>query len=141
MRGRAARSDHVQRVYDAVAEQWHGTRYKAWPRVVQFVHSLPTHSLVADLGCGNGKMATACREARHFSIGCDFSAELVGISVRQMGLEAQTADVMRAPYRSSIFDAALSIAVCATARAASSIPSRPFPLESSLSTPSFRPHP
>ena len=111
-----------------MAEQWHGTRYKAWPRVVQFVHSLPARSLVADLGCGNGKMAAACREARHFSIGCDFSAELVGISARQMGLEAQTADVMRAPYRSSTFDAALSIAVGGTASPSRLPPvSRPSP--------------
>lgn len=50
------RRQHVQRVYDAIAWQWHGTRYKAWPRVVEFVAALPPASIVADLGCGNGKL-------------------------------------------------------------------------------------
>jgi alkylated DNA repair protein alkB family protein 8 len=105
------RSDHVQKVYDAVADQWHGTRYKAWPRVVEFVQSLPARSLVADLGCGNGKMAPACRGAGHFAVGCDFSIELVRIAASQLGMEAQAADCMVLPYRDAVFDAALSIAV------------------------------
>lgn len=107
----ALERDHVQKVYDAVATQWHGTRYKAWPRVVDFIAQLAPRSLIADLGCGNGKMALACREHSHQSIGCDFSIELVRIAALQQGLQAQAADVMAVPYRSGIFDAALSIAV------------------------------
>lgn len=103
--------DHVQKVYDAVAAQWHGTRYKAWPRVVDFVRALPPCSLVADLGCGNGKIAPYCREAGHLAIGCDFSIELVRIAAFQQGQQAQAADVMALPYRDGVFDAALSIAV------------------------------
>ena len=68
-------------------------------------------SLVADLGCGNGKMSPACRAAGHYAIGCDFSIELVRICALQLGMQAQAADVMAVPYRSGIFDAALSIAV------------------------------
>ena len=103
--------DHVQKVYDAVATQWHGTRYKAWPRVVEFIARLPARSLIADLGCGNGKMAPPCRDHGHHAVGCDFSIELVRIAALQQGLEAQAADVMAVPYRSATFDAALSIAV------------------------------
>ena len=103
--------DHVQKVYDAVATEWHGTRYKAWPRVVEFIEGLPPRSLVADLGCGNGKLVPACSGAGHVGIGCDFSIELVRIAALQMGLQAQAADVMALPYRSSVFDAAVSIAV------------------------------
>ena len=102
---------HVQQVYDAVAHQWHSTRYKAWPRVVDFVAALPPHSLIADLGCGNGKIAPHCRDAGHAVIGCDFSIELLHIARSQLGLEAQAADVMALPYRDESFDAALSIAV------------------------------
>jgi alkylated DNA repair protein alkB family protein 8 len=103
--------DHVQKVYDAVATEWHGTRYKAWPKVVEFIEGLPTHSLIADLGCGNGKLAPTCKSAGHQAIGCDFSIELVRIAALQLGLQAQAADVMALPYRSEIFDAAVSIAV------------------------------
>lgn len=94
-----------------MADQWHGTRYKVWPRVEEFVSSLPAHSLIADLGCGNGKLAAAFRDGGHCGLGCDFSRELVRIAAVQQGMEAQTADVMALPYRSAAFDAALSIAV------------------------------
>ena len=36
--------------------------------------------MVADLGCGNGKLASACAGAGHAALGCDFSAELVRIA-------------------------------------------------------------
>lgn len=101
----------MQRVYDAVARDWHGTRYKAWPRVHDFVSCQPNMSLVADLGCGNGKMLPACHAAGHFAIGCDFSVELIRICALQLRMQAQVADVTMLPYRSGVFDAALSIAV------------------------------
>jgi SAM-dependent methyltransferase len=85
----SGRRQHVQLVYDAIARQWHGTRYKAWPRVVDFVRDLPPRSLVADLGCGNGKLAPSFRDAGHIAIGCDFSAELVGIAAGEMGMQAR----------------------------------------------------
>lgn len=83
------RRQHVQLVYDAIARQWHGTRYKAWPRVVDFVRDLPPRSLVADLGCGNGKLAPSLRDAGHVAIGCDFSAELVSIAAGEMGMQVR----------------------------------------------------
>eukprot|EP00908_Phaeocystis_cordata_P000173 Transcript_10181.p3 GENE.Transcript_10181~~Transcript_10181.p3 ORF type:complete len:303 (-),score=83.11 Transcript_10181:348-1256(-) len=126
---------HVKDVYDSIAREWHGTRYKSWPRVEEFVLSLPRGSLVADLGCGNGKMAPACRQGGHFALGIDISIELVRICAHEQAMEvarptgisppsalhahlhgspswqAQAADVMQVPYRSGVFDAALSIAV------------------------------
>lgn len=107
----ALERDHVQKVYDAVATEWHGTRYKAWPRVVQFIEELPPYSLIADLGCGNGKLSPACHASEHYAIGCDFSMSLVRIAALEMKLQAQAADVMTLPYRSGVFDAAVSIAV------------------------------
>ena len=107
----ALEEQHVRRVYDAIAWQWHGTRYKAWPRVVEFVRSLPHGSLVADLGCGNGKLAPACAESGLAAVGCDFSSELVRIAAREMRMEALVADCLALPYRDASFDAALSIAV------------------------------
>jgi hypothetical protein len=47
--------EHVQAVYDAVAQQWHGTRYRAWSGVEDFIERTTfPGSLVADVGCGNG---------------------------------------------------------------------------------------
>ena len=53
--------EHVRGVYNAIAPQWHGTRYKAWPRVAKFcLMNCGKGTLVADVGCGNGKMARRC---------------------------------------------------------------------------------
>ena len=54
--------EHVRGVYNAIAPQWHGTRYKAWPRVAKFcLMNCGKGTLVADVGCGNGKMALTPR--------------------------------------------------------------------------------
>ena len=36
------------------------TRYKPWPKVSEFMSSLPPYSLVADVGCGNGRYLKCC---------------------------------------------------------------------------------
>ena len=71
--GAALEREHVMAVYDSIASQWDGTRYKPWPRVAAFIASQPAGSLIADSGAGNGKNLAACREAGHLSIGSDFS--------------------------------------------------------------------
>jgi len=56
--------NHVMRLYDAIAPQWHGTRYRSWPKVDAFIANLPPGSLVCDAGCGNGKNLPACNAYR-----------------------------------------------------------------------------
>ena len=41
--------------YSQIAEHFSDTRFKAWPRVSEFLASLPHGSILADVGCGNGK--------------------------------------------------------------------------------------
>eukprot|EP00037_Helgoeca_nana_P006629 m.60952 g.60952 ORF g.60952 m.60952 type:complete len:621 (-) comp17506_c0_seq1:7-1869(-) len=100
---------HVKDLYNAIAEHWHHTRWKAWPRVTAFVESLPNSSLVGDIGCGNGKNIPACTSVG-MGLGCDLSHELVKIC-RARGFEVAVADAMTLPYRDEVFDATLSIAV------------------------------
>jgi len=47
--------EYVHRVYEEIAEHFSSTRHTPWPRVVDFLKALPSGSLVADVGCGNGK--------------------------------------------------------------------------------------
>eukprot|EP00516_Mucochytrium_quahogii_P006195 CAMPEP_0203760512 /NCGR_PEP_ID=MMETSP0098-20131031/13781_1 /ASSEMBLY_ACC=CAM_ASM_000208 /TAXON_ID=96639 /ORGANISM=" , Strain NY0313808BC1" /LENGTH=407 /DNA_ID=CAMNT_0050654095 /DNA_START=154 /DNA_END=1377 /DNA_ORIENTATION=+ len=101
--------EHVQKVYNQVASQWHGTRYKSWPKVAAFINSLHKGSFIGDIGCGNGKNLPACNSVG-YGIGCDFSSSLVDISAGQ-GFEAFVADNLHLPFRDGIFDAVLSIAV------------------------------
>lgn len=47
--------EYVHRVYDAIASHFSSTRHSPWPRVCHFLSSLPPGSVLADVGCGNGK--------------------------------------------------------------------------------------
>ena len=115
--------ENVQAVYDAVARQWHGTRYRAWSGVEDFVTKkcATRGALVADVGCGNGKNAPAVMRAGAERggaqvIGCDFSMGLLEICANERdandgGSEVFAADAACLPLRSGVFDAALNVAV------------------------------
>ena len=107
--------EHVHKVYDSIADHWDGTRYAPWPRVVEFIQSLPPSSLVADVGCGNGKYMQAAYIGRPVAlgrafVGCDMSRNLVSICAKR-GFNALVCDGLLLPYRDGAFDAAISIAV------------------------------
>ncbi|EKX38899.1 hypothetical protein GUITHDRAFT_115004 [Guillardia theta CCMP2712] len=56
---------HVHEVYDTIASHFSETRYKPWPKVAAFLQGLPFGSIVADVGCGNGRYL-AC--AKHIAV-------------------------------------------------------------------------
>ena len=62
----ATERKHVHAVYDAIATQWHHTRGKRgtlWPMATQFIRHLSKGSVVADVGCGDGKYFPATWDA------------------------------------------------------------------------------
>lgn len=100
--------DHVHSVYDKIAPYFNDSRYKAWPKVQQFLLSLEPGSILADIGCGNGKYFHINKEV--FKLGCDVCRPLVDFASSQ-GHEVQMCDCLHLPYRDGCFDAVLSIAV------------------------------
>lgn len=82
----AIEREHVHKIYDTIADQWSGTRYKAWPKVETFLGTLPENSLVADLGMGNAKNVNAGCRLRNigFMSGMDISRNLVQCSKDRM---------------------------------------------------------
>ncbi|KAF6724939.1 putative tRNA methyltransferase 9-like protein [Oryzias melastigma] len=100
--------DHVHSVYDKIAPYFNDNRYKAWPKVRQFLLDLPPGSIVADIGCGNGKYLHINKDV--FKLGCDVCRPLVDFAWSQ-GHEVQMCDGLHLPYRDGCFDAVLSIAV------------------------------
>ena len=48
-------------VYENIASHFSDTRHTAWPQVTNFLHSLEPYSLIADIGCGNGKYLAQSR--------------------------------------------------------------------------------
>uniref|UniRef100_H3DFR2 Probable tRNA methyltransferase 9B n=1 Tax=Tetraodon nigroviridis TaxID=99883 RepID=H3DFR2_TETNG len=100
--------DHVHSVYDRIAPYFNDSRYRAWPKVRQFLLDTEPGSIVADIGCGNGKYLHINRDV--FKLGCDVCRPLVDFAWSQ-GHEVQVCDGLHLPYRDGCFDAVLSIAV------------------------------
>ena len=102
---------HVYDVYNKIAPHFSHTRYKPWPKVKEYVESLPAHSLCADVGCGNGKYMWL-REKDCFVVGTDRSENLLKI-VRDKIAESQVfaADSLALPFRTNRLDSVISIAV------------------------------
>nr|XP_005286672.1 probable tRNA methyltransferase 9B isoform X1 [Chrysemys picta bellii]XP_042698732.1 probable tRNA methyltransferase 9B isoform X1 [Chrysemys picta bellii]XP_042698733.1 probable tRNA methyltransferase 9B isoform X1 [Chrysemys picta bellii]XP_042698734.1 probable tRNA methyltransferase 9B isoform X1 [Chrysemys picta bellii]XP_042698735.1 probable tRNA methyltransferase 9B isoform X1 [Chrysemys picta bellii] len=100
--------DHVHSVYEKIAPHFHDARYKAWPKVQQFLADQETGSLIADIGCGNGKYLHI--NSQTYKVGCDYCFPLVE-SARNDGHEVMVCHSLCLPYRNECFDAVLSIAV------------------------------
>ena len=72
-------SKHVHDVYDAIATQWHHTRGKRgvlWRGATNFLEKIPPGSIVADVGCGDGKYFSAILEYGSYVIGSRMSGAL-----------------------------------------------------------------
>lgn len=55
--------DHVHSVYDKIAPYFNDRRYKAWPKVRQFLLDLQPGSIVADVGRCHFHKLPSCRAA------------------------------------------------------------------------------
>ncbi|XP_048651738.1 alkylated DNA repair protein alkB homolog 8 isoform X1 [Marmota marmota marmota] len=100
--------EYVHRVYEEIAGHFSSTRHTPWPRIVEFLKALPSGSIVADIGCGNGKYLGINKEL--YMIGCDRSQSLVDIC-REKHLQAFVCDALAIPVRSGSCDACISVAV------------------------------
>ena len=45
----------ILQVYEEIANHFSGTRHTPWPKISQFIKDMPAGSMMADIGCGNGK--------------------------------------------------------------------------------------
>ncbi|XP_061058573.1 alkylated DNA repair protein alkB homolog 8 isoform X3 [Eubalaena glacialis] len=100
--------EYVHQVYEEIARHFSSTRHTPWPHIVEFLKALPSGSLVADIGCGNGKYLGINKEL--YMIGCDHSQNLVDIC-REKHYQAFVCDALAVPIRSGSCDACISIAV------------------------------
>ncbi|XP_075402660.1 tRNA (carboxymethyluridine(34)-5-O)-methyltransferase ALKBH8 isoform X1 [Tenrec ecaudatus] len=100
--------EYVHQVYEEIARHFSSTRHTPWPNIVAFLKALPSGSIVADIGCGNGKYLGLNNELH--MIGCDRSQNLVDIC-RERQYQALVCDALAVPIRSESCDACISIAV------------------------------
>lgn len=107
-------SQHVHDVYNTIAPHFSATRHKPWPRIANFLCSLPAGSVGLDVGCGNGKYLDVNPDIH--VLGSDRSEELVKLAAQRRtprsGLaEVAVADGFDLPYRAGAFDFVISVAV------------------------------
>ena len=125
---------HVHAVYDAIAKQWNHTRGKRgvlWPGATDFLQKyVQPNSIIADVGCGDGKYFSTIWQNQSFVIGTDISLPLLKTTVngckddgpinRQVSVEKQgwnkrppiaVADCINLPLRTNSCDGAICIAV------------------------------
>ena len=76
--------------------------FQAWPGPESFLKKLGPHSLIADVGCGNGKYLTLEKELQARMVGCDVCRELVRISAER-NFECFACDGVYTPFRSNVF--------------------------------------
>jgi ubiquinone/menaquinone biosynthesis C-methylase UbiE len=101
--------ESVMDIYNSISGHFNNTRHFIWPSVKQFLDTIPKYSIVADIGCGNGKNMTYLNND-HIFIGTDFSIELLKIC-NEKQLETVVANNCTLPYKDNSFDSAISIAV------------------------------
>ncbi|XP_071990509.1 probable tRNA methyltransferase 9B [Engystomops pustulosus] len=99
---------HVHSVYEKIAPYFNDKRYKAWPKVQEFLLGQEPGSLIADIGCGNGKYLHINNQT--YKVGCDYCLPLVE-AAKNLNYEVMVCDGLQLPYRDGCFDAVLSIAV------------------------------
>ena len=105
--GRELEKEFVHTTYEQIAKHFSDTRYKPWPKVEKFLQDLPVHSLVLDIGCGNGKYIASNPLTR---IGTDRTQNLLEICSGR-NFSVFRADCMSLPIKTGVFDASISIAV------------------------------
>lgn len=98
--------NYVKNTYDNIAGDFSKTRYKKWPKVDEYLKSIDEHSLLLDVGCGNGKYLD---NSRTFNVGCDISSNLLSIC-KQRDFEVLQCDMSAIPFRPGSFDAIICIA-------------------------------
>ena len=115
----AIEREHVHAVYDNISEHWSQTRYKPWPRVVEFIKNLRADAVVLDVGTGNGKYLPPLAGSCAYVLGCDTSVPLLEHAQARSAAKgtSNATDVCAAdcvgllPVRDALADAVLCIAV------------------------------
>jgi alkylated DNA repair protein alkB homolog 8 len=100
--------ENVHKVYNAIGSHFSETRHSPWPRVQEFIESLPNGAILLDVGCGNGKYLNINENVT--KIGCDRSEKLLSVC-NERGYSTFQCDCLTVPLRDQTVDACISIAV------------------------------
>jgi len=97
----------VKEVYNKIATQFDNTRQRIWTVVKSFMDTLPSHSHVLELGCGNGK--NMLYRGDLYITGIDISEEQVRIC-KAKGLHVTEGTITSLDFPANSFDTMICIA-------------------------------
>lgn len=69
--------EHVHKIYNEIAHNFSDTRHKPWARVVDFLRTFSSGSLILDVGCGNGKYMNTRNDLMMVEKTKNFSFDLI----------------------------------------------------------------
>lgn len=98
----------IKTVYDNIAGDFSRTRYKVWNGVANYLDTIPSGSMVGDIGCGNGKNMMYRNDLNY--MGMDISSEMVKIC-NDRGFNTIEGDITNIPFDTDSMDYTMSIAV------------------------------
>ncbi len=102
--------------WNAIAKSFDSTRRKPWIECIDFINNLSKESLVADIGCGNGRHLIPCAKQCKKVFGVDVSEELLKIVQKKItennlsNVELMHSEAVNIPIKDNLVDAVLYIA-------------------------------
>ncbi len=107
---------NAQNTWDIIADSFDTTRQKPWIICLDFIRTLRSTDIVADLGCGNGRHLFPCAQQCSSAIGVDISQRFLHIIQAKLRQTSYTditlihGDVVQLPFADQSLDAVLFIA-------------------------------
>ena len=98
---------YVRSIYDTIALKC-SAKFEVWEKVKQYIFSLPSDSLVGEIGFGTGKNMIIRKDIKFK--GCDNSEEMVKKGILN-NLDVVSGDVCSIPFIDNLFDHTICVAV------------------------------
>jgi ubiquinone/menaquinone biosynthesis C-methylase UbiE len=105
-----------EKTWDLIAKSFDATRRKPWEQCIDFISTLTKDSIIADVGCGNGRHLVPSAKHCKKVYGIDLSKELLEITNKKINYEKLNnvklihSNVLNIPLENSSVDAVLFIA-------------------------------
>ena len=98
---------YVYETYNKIAEHFSNTRNYVWQNIKEYINKIESNSVIADIGCGNGKnmYRDDC-----YMIGIDFCEKFVEICQNKQK-NVIMGNCLKIPLKSNSIDITLNIAV------------------------------
>ncbi len=99
----------VKTTYNTIADEFSRTRYTIWDAVKVFLDDIKPNTVLADIGCGNGKNMLYRKDITN--IGMDICENFVKICREERNLSVTHGSILNVPFDSNIADNTICIAV------------------------------